>query len=354
MKKEYLILAVVIAALCAYLVLHRENKTNYTLPQVPVVKINDITEINIVKDKKAVTLKKKDGRWFIGDNKYPADKEKVKAMLNVIAKLSLSDLISQASDNTRYELDSAHGIKIAAKNESGSILRKFSIGKTAPTYRHTFITIDNNKNVYYARGNFRSDFDYDIDGFRDKTILSFNKDTITELKVKKGQNKKEFFLKVEKVAENKIPNDKLDKNAGKPEKDLKNKAVKAAPVKKWESKDNSYFNSSDIKDLISNFTNLKCSRYIYNVSKESYKSKIPLFVIQMKDKKNIDNNHSIMISIYPKNKNGDYQGICSENNYPFILGSYEGNDILSKVNALLGIKKTDKIKTGKHVKTTKK
>ena len=113
-------------------------------------------------------------------------------------------------------------------------------------------------------------------------------------------------------------------------------------MEKWESKDNSYFNVSDIKSLISELADLKCSGYTDYDSKDAYKSKTPLFVIHLKGKKNIGNKKNLMISIYSKNKNGDYPGICSENRYPFILGSYEGKNILSKVNALLGIKKAEK------------
>ncbi len=347
MKKEYFILAAVIAVLCAYLVLHKENKTHYATPTVPAVKINDITKIKIVKGKMDVSLEKDDDNWVVTEKKYPADKTKVNAMLNVIAELNLSDLISQSNDLTRYELDPEHRITIIAENNSGSTLREFSIGKTAPTFRHTFVTMGDDKDVYYANGNFRSDFDHDINGFRDRTVLSFKENTIQEIAIEKGKNKKEFILKKGMTPENKISAGKSDKNSDKTENDLNTKNVKSRAVEKWESKDNSHFNVSDIKDLISELADLKCSSYTDNDSKDAYQSKTPLCVIHIKGKKNIGNKETTVISIYPKNKNGDYPGICSENRYPFILGSYTGNNIISKINTLLGIKKVSKKKTGK-------
>ncbi len=344
MKKEYLMLAVIIAVLCAYLVLHKENKTNYTTPDVPAVKINDIKKIKLIKGKKEVSIEKEDDNWLVTEKKYPADKTKVNAMLNVIAKLSLSDLISKSRDLARYKLDPEHRIKIIAENDSGSVIRKFCIGKTAPTFRHTFVTMDDNKDVYYANGNFRSDFDHDINGFRDKTVLSFKKNLIQQIKIEKGKHKKEFFIEKAAAPENKISDVKSAKNSDKTGSSLKTKNTKSMTDQKWESKDNSYFNVSDIKDLMSELADLKCSSYTAFDSKDAYKSKAPLFVIHLKLKgeKVIGNKKNVVISIYSKNKNGDYPGICSENRYPFILGSYEGKNILSKVNALLGIKKAEK------------
>ena len=345
MKKEYFMLAAVIAVLCAYLVLHKENKTNYTTPDVPVVKIKDIKEIKIVKGKKNVSLKKEDGNWFVTDKQYPADKTKVMAMLNIIAKLSLSDLISQSNDTTRYELDSEHRIGIIAKNDSGSILRKFNVGKTAPTYRHTFVTMGNDNDVYYANGNFRSDFDHDIDGFRDKTIFSFKEDAINDIKIEKGKNKKEFFIKEENVPESKNSTGKLMQKSNEMKKKLhetkeklKDRKINTPEVKKWVSKGDSLFSVRDIKDLVSELADFKCARYTDNDSKDVYQVKTPLCVIHIKKKNHIENKGDMVIFIYPKNKNGNYPGICSEIRYPFILGSYEGNNILSRVNALLGIK----------------
>ena len=45
--------------------LHKENKTHYTTPDVPAVKINDISKIKIVKGKKEVSLEKDDDNWVV-------------------------------------------------------------------------------------------------------------------------------------------------------------------------------------------------------------------------------------------------------------------------------------------------
>ena len=47
MKKEYLVLVVIIAALAAYLFMDKKDKTHYTLPELAVIKKNVITKIDL-------------------------------------------------------------------------------------------------------------------------------------------------------------------------------------------------------------------------------------------------------------------------------------------------------------------
>ncbi len=329
MKKEYIILLLVITALCAYLFLHKENKTNYTLPKITAVKTDDIAQLNIDKNKRDILFTKDDDNWFVTDKKYPADNEKVKAMLNVIAKLNVSDLVSRSNDLTRYELDPKHRIEALAKNDSGDVLRKFDIGKTAPTYKHTFIKIGNDNNVYYADGNFRSDFDYDVDGFRDKSVLSFKVDSIIEVSVKKGKKQRTFILTA------------LNSSA---------KKIKASPAKKWKSTDNFSFNTQDLKELLSELSDLNCSGYTGDDSEASLKLKTPLCTINLKDTDNI-NKKKISISIFPANKDGNYPGISTANKFPFFLDSYEGKNIISKADALIAMNNAGNKQKNEHQKT---
>ena len=67
--------------------------------------------------------------------------------------------------------------------------RSFDMGKTAPTYQHTFIKLPDNPNVYHARGNFRNSFDLTIDDMRDKTALSFDPSIIWKIGITKADQK---------------------------------------------------------------------------------------------------------------------------------------------------------------------
>ncbi|GEM_PF-368839 len=337
MKKEYLILAVLIIALSAYLIFHNGNKTNYTLPDIPKISGPKITKLNIDRGKTDISLTKNNGKWFISDKKYPADSEKIKPMLKVIETLSLSTLVSRNDDLTRYGLDPGHRIEVVAKNKA-QILRKIEIGKTAPTYRHTFVQVGNTQNIYYAIGNFRSDFDNDIDGFRDKKVLSFDGKTVRGISIEKGKKQKEFFLKKSHSKKKVVSYNKGNESKNKMKEAVKPVKIKLVQMEKWESKDGSFFKPENIKSLISRLADFKCTHYTDNDSKNVYKSKKPLCAIIIQGKKKMS------LYLYAKNKSGYYPGICSENRYPFLIDSYEGDSLLIKVNTLLGIKKGKKNK----------
>ena len=75
MRKEFIILAVVIVAAAAYLFTRNNDKTHYELPQVEAVEANDITKIEIKSPGQELVLNKKAGVWTVGDDAYAADEE---------------------------------------------------------------------------------------------------------------------------------------------------------------------------------------------------------------------------------------------------------------------------------------
>ncbi|OQY02608.1 MAG: hypothetical protein B6I26_00180 [Desulfobacteraceae bacterium 4572_130] len=309
MKKEYFILIFFIILLSVYLFLHKENKSNYSLPNISKIKSSDITKINIAKKDNNLLLQKENNNWFINNEKYPANLEKINNMLDIIQNLKLTALVSEKKDFKRYELDPEKSIKVKAEIDS-KVVRNFEIGKTAPTYNHTFIKLKNNNKVYYALKNFRSNFNQTVDDLRDKTILSFNQENIKQIIFEKENIKKQLDLKEIKNSDNK--NDEK--------------------IKIWESKDKSTFDIKIVKNLISMLSNLKCLKYIYKDSKKEYQPRKFLYKVTIKGEK------SINISFYSKKEDGQITGISSQSNYPFFLDSHKAKNLISNINNILGIK----------------
>ena len=107
-KIEFIILFAVIAVLISYLLLHQKDRTHYQLPAVPEISKNQIDRIEIHTAKDDIVLKRKDKTWYIGAAEYPADAEKIDAMLNVCQKLTVTALVSESKNYERYDL---HGDK---------------------------------------------------------------------------------------------------------------------------------------------------------------------------------------------------------------------------------------------------
>ncbi len=148
MKKEYLILVVVIAALSAYLITKKENRNNYTLPAVEAFDTKDIDRITLKKKDLDLVFTKTDKIWVINNEEFPADSNAVSKMLEA-ADLKISALASEKQDLLRYELDDDHSIHVRAFTKDKAV-SDFKIGKTAPSLNHTFIMLGTDKNIYHA------------------------------------------------------------------------------------------------------------------------------------------------------------------------------------------------------------
>lgn len=70
-KKEYLILIAIIIAAGLYLVLHKKDQTQYTLPTIAKIEIDTVTRLEIKTPAETIGLYKKDKQWFIAPPRLP-------------------------------------------------------------------------------------------------------------------------------------------------------------------------------------------------------------------------------------------------------------------------------------------
>ena len=94
-KKEYAILSVVIIALGLYLFFRNTDRTTYTLPELPALKTQDLTKVEIGKGDQTVVLTRRDDDWFVSPGDYPADDNLVNSMLDILADLKVTALVSE-------------------------------------------------------------------------------------------------------------------------------------------------------------------------------------------------------------------------------------------------------------------
>ncbi|MBN2284313.1 MAG: DUF4340 domain-containing protein [Deltaproteobacteria bacterium] len=172
LKMEHVILAAVIIGLSAYLVLHRADRTHYRLPQLPEIKRQDISKLEITHGGNALVVEKKAGAWQIVPEGYAADGKRIGNMVDAVADLAVTALVSESRQYERYGLDDEE--RITVKAWTGSHLgREFDVGKEVPTRNHAFIRLAGDDRVFHGTGILRSQFDVTLDDVRDKTVLSF-------------------------------------------------------------------------------------------------------------------------------------------------------------------------------------
>lgn len=326
MKKEYLILAVIIAGLCAYLVTHNENRNNYSLPELKTVAGSDITGIAIEQKGKTIQITKTNGVWGITEKSYPADRDKIKALVKIISDLKITVLASEKGDLQRYQLDPEHRIKVTASGKSNDI-RTFEVGKTAPSYNHTFVKLKGDDHIYHAAENFQRDFDVNVDNLRDKKVLSFDERTIKEIKITTSGITRTLVAKSITPPPQTTTEDETPEN--------ENASPEGAAKKTWYFEDNTPGDEASIKEILSTLSSLECNAYSMGDDKKVLTNETPVCHITFTGEE------EMTFTLFDKNSNDKYPGISSTTPFPFVLDDYSGKNILSPVETLLGIEKKE-------------
>ncbi len=316
MKKEYFLLLVAIIALSAYLFFNSRDQGNSMLPEIPDMDETTIESIEIIKDRQTIHLFKDQDKWVITDKKFEGNERIIKEMTASIKSLLLTTLISENGDLKRYDLDKEKAIKVIAKDDKDKIIREISIGKTAPTQRHTFITLNDTKNVFHAAGNLKRIFNKTVDGLRDKQIQKFNQDDIFSLEISKGNIKRIITKKTTATKEpsKKEPDEKLQ----------------------WQTSDNAELKPEAADSLVETLSDLRCSSYIETQAKTDFQDKPALLKITLKGEKTDE--PTLEFTIFPKAEFKKYPGISSKSRYLFLLDDYIADDIISNIDNLLNIK----------------
>lgn len=320
LKKEYFILAAILVALILYLALHRSNRTHYQLPELSEVTGKHISKLEITTAGNSIIFNQKDNTWKIEPKGYRADSTKIKNMLNVIEKLKLTALVSESKNYIRYDLSNDKNIHVKAW-QGKTLLREFDIGKTAPTYKHTFVKIPDDPNVYHARGDFRRNFDRSVNDFRDKTVLSYAQNTIQGIKL--THEEKTISLSRKEIPET-LP-EKKDAPAAKASKETKTKTV-------WEDTKGHEVAPFKVSSLLSFLNSLECERYLDDLKKEDFKN--PIYSVTLKGEKE----YSLLVFAKKDENAKNYSAISSENESPFSLSDTQVDTIKSKFDEILNVK----------------
>jgi hypothetical protein len=313
MKKEYLILTVLIVALSAYLVFKKDNRQNYTLPAPVKISKGEIDKIVITRKDLSLEIaldRSKDTEsWVVTDKKFAADMTAVSNMLDVARNLKISALISESRDTLRYELDDDHAIQVNAF-KGKKLLLSFMVGKTAPSANHTFIMLAGDPNIYQADKSFKNNFDTTVDNLRDKKVLTFKEASIKQITLKKDG--------VTKIL------------TAIPSKDEKEESAVS-----WKFKDGTSPDKKTLTNLLSSLSVLTCERFSDTLSKENLEKKVPFCKIIL------ENEAPFVLNFFDE-KNGDSLAATSSMSpYPFVLESYKRQDILSYVDKLAGLVKEE-------------
>ena len=306
MKKEYLILILIIAALAGYLVLNKEDRRQYTLPDPPAVDSKKIDRLTVEKPDQTLDFIRTQSGWVVTKLSYPADSAAVRQMLDVISGLRLSALVSEKQDVIRYELDNTQRLIVTAFEGETPVL-SLKIGKTAPTYNHTFVMLENDPNIYQANDSFRSHFNKSLDEFRDRRVLTFQEAHIKAITIQTPE--KEVVLTARAPA----GDDTLD----------------TEPVFNYQ--DGTSPDPATVSDLLNSLSDLTCERFLPDTEKTVMESSSPILTIVL------ENDATRVLKLFERNGDEPVPATSSMNDQVFLLKTYVAEDITSYAHDLAGL-----------------
>ena len=315
-KKEYGILAAIIAALVLYLILRSPDRSHYRLPRVPDLAGAEVSKIEISTIDTSIILSKKDDRWYIAPQGYPANENKAKDMLSTIGTLTLTALVSESRNYDRYDLGEDKKITVRAY-EGNTLRREFDVGKTAPSYQHTFVKLAGDDRIFHAQGNFRTKFDQAVENLWDRAVLSFERTEIQEIQITKGN---ESILVAQKQVPVEVSVSEKANAEGKP-------PPKSEKV--WESADGKKGDESKLNRLLTALSNLRCEEYLENRGKDDFTN--PIYTITLKGVQEYS------LSLFAKTDKDakDYPAISSQRDFPFLLADRQADNIMKNPNEML-------------------
>jgi Domain of unknown function (DUF4340) len=324
LKKEYLILLLIIVALSIYLAVHTQNQTHFELPRPAQADTQKINRILITKGANAVELTRQDDKWSIGPKGYPADNVKVRNMVKAAADLSITDLISESGNYERYDLTDDKKINVQAF-EGKDRVRNFDVGRMAPTYQHTFTRLGDDPRVYQARGHLNETFNQTVDQLRDRTVLSFEKSDLTGLVIQKGPRSLTLTQK-ELAPATKTPAaaDKEKNTAQQPE------SKPAPPQHQWQDPEGQAVDQPTVQRLVDDLADFKCSSYMSDNAAETLKD--PVWTLTFKSAKG---EHSLSVFNKKDAETTDYPARSSDSAYAFLVYKSRVESIEKQVDKLL-------------------
>ena len=321
MKKEYTILVIIIIALFLYLALRKSDRTFYELPEFTELASEKISRIELKSPDSKLELIKKDDRWVVGTEEYLADDTKVEDILSLLQDLKVTELVSESASYARYGISDDK--KITVKAWSGTQLeRELDVGKAANTYRHTFIKLPDDKSVYLAEGNFRRNVELSLDDVRDKQVLIFDKNDMTEVIILSGQQ----TLALNKKEVTEVSSDSTTEGSVAVDGEEARTDIKTV----WETPGGEAVEEGAVGRLLSALSDLKCAGYL----KDSVKAELQnsTHSVTLKGEGN-----EYTISLFEKREEEDSEipGLSSMNDSPFYLQTWKAEEITDSIQDLL-------------------
>lgn len=318
-KKELIILMLIIAVAIGYLFFRQTDRLTYELPQLAKVDTADIVKITIKGPSGHLLLEKEADKWLLMPKEHSVDPKKMDDILTTISTLTLTTVVAEKSSDARYDLGPDQRIEVTAWTDK-KIVRQFSLGKAADTFRHTFAKLPEDNRTFHAKDNFRARFDFSEAALRDKRVMAFEPDQITSVKVTRDNKTFEWNTIKSKPGDG----DEKEENT-------------ASAEKQWQAVDKQPVDQAKINQLLQKFTRLSCQSFLE--PEDPAISNPPVWTV---DFKALDTGHNFTLySETTQDAEKLWPSTSSIVSEPFVLSDWQAKDIVEIIDQLTMPKKAE-------------
>ncbi len=320
-RKEAVILGIVIVVLSLYLIFNKVDRSLYELPDLQAISASKISKMTIDSSEGSIVFIRKAGAWLVNEEAYPGDETSIDRVADIVANLRLTTLISESKNYGRYDLDPEHAITIKAW-EGDALVREFRVGKAVSGHRQTFVKLADDYRVYHAGEGFRNKVQGKVDMFRDKTVMSFDSGQIEQLRLIK-EDAQGIFVK------EKAPEATSEKPAG--DELPETKTVQSV----WRNADGEVVKENKLTKLIDDFSSLKCSAFVYDRQKTEFTKPIAMITFKGSEE------YTLQIFEQLEKDASEYPAISSQNDYLFLVPKWQADQVINALADIVPPEKED-------------
>ncbi|HOS96252.1 MAG TPA: DUF4340 domain-containing protein [Deltaproteobacteria bacterium] len=293
-RKEYLLLALLIASSIGYLLFQKADRLNYRLPILQKVTAQDITRIEVVRDQESYVLSREGASWLISPRKWRVDQTKASEMTQALSELAITDLVSESGGFERYELDNK-GKAVLKAYAGQKLVRELVVGKAAPTFNHTYVMLPGDRKVYLAGGDLPRLFLAPASELRDMLVFSLTPAEITRMDIEHA-GVKTTLTKVEDAppAGTDIP--------------------EGTKLYTWKDQSGTVVDKAQVDSFLAGLSKVYCGEYLDDAAKERLVSPVTSLVLTGSRKQTL--------SIFARD-NDRIPALSTETASPFVLPDYK-------------------------------
>jgi len=161
----------------------RRESARFFIPKLVIADVHEIQVSNLSQEKEVI-LEKKEGEWRVANGHFfPADSEKVDNFLKAMHALKEKSLVSKNPERMAiFSVDEKNGTHIQVWNKKEHAIADFYVGETIPDGQ--YIRRADESEVFQTTPTLLPFLIEDVDGWKDKTLLSVNEKNVRRIVLK--------------------------------------------------------------------------------------------------------------------------------------------------------------------------